>query len=86
MAQAMFYVDEGGVYELSLDGDGSIVMAEGVRTRVAYTSEAHSLRVTGRLRRQKTGAGFYTLGNRAVFTLDTGEGLSELHGVYATRW
>lgn len=83
---ATFYVDEGGVYDLSLDGDGTIVLALAVGTSMAYTSDQHTVKVTGRLRRQRTGRGFYTLGNRAVFTLDTGEGLVDLSGVYSTRW
>lgn len=79
----VFYVDEGAVYDVSFYGDG-IGVITGRRTRVMYTSPDHNLKITGTYRWQPVGPGpqrHRLNGHRAVLTLDTGEGLSELRGV-----
>lgn len=75
----LFVTDQGGAYWLTLNGHGEKV-ATGERTRTEYRSEAHAVRVTGKRRWQ--GAAFGN-GQRAVLTLDTGEGLETLKGVLA---
>lgn len=81
----VFYVDEGAVYDVSFYSDGTGYVT-GRNTQVTYTSPDHLLVLTGKRRRQPTGTlsprrPYYVLGYRAILTLDTGEGLSELRGV-----
>lgn len=75
----VFFVDEGAVYDVTFYGDGTGTVT-GRRSAVVYTSKDHSIKITGKLRRQATGTGRVD-GRRAVLILDTGEGLSILRGV-----
>ena len=78
----VFYVDEGAVYDVwfTAEGEGYVV---GRRSKVTYRSVDHAIRLTGKRRVQTTGRGLRVDGYRAILTLDTGEGLSDLRGVAA---
>lgn len=79
-----FYVDEGATYDLYTVG--GILYVTGLNTRVTYRSEDNRVRLTGKARTQSarslSNSPIRLTGRRAVLTLDTGEGLDDLRGVF----
>lgn len=76
----VFFADGRAVYDIT-EWNGE-VLATGRRTGTVYRSANTTVRVTGACRRQRTGQGWTVDGKRAILSLDTGEGMSEIPGVW----